>query len=58
MDSNPATRQLSRPFSPIIGTYCYQLGYFPMARPVNLAICALGCFMLFALAIGFLAAPV
>ena len=43
---------------PVVGTYCYQLGYFPMASPVNLAIYALGGFMLFALAIGFFAAPV
>ena len=29
-----------------------------MTNPVNIAICALGGFMLFALAIGFFAAPV
>jgi hypothetical protein len=38
--------------------YCYQLGYFPMASRLNLAIYALGGFMLLALAIGFFAAPV
>ena len=43
---------------PVIGTYCYQLGYFPMISPVNLTIYALGGFMLFALAIGFFATPV
>jgi hypothetical protein len=32
--------------------------YFPMTNPVNAAIYAFGGFMLFALAIGFLAAPV
>jgi hypothetical protein len=42
---------------PVIGTYCYQLGYFPMISPVNIAIYAFGGFMLFALAIGFFAAP-
>jgi len=43
---------------PVIGTYCYQLGYFSMISPVNIAIYAFGGFMLFALAIGFFAAPV
>jgi len=33
-------------------------GYFPMTRPANIAIYAFGGFMLFALAIGFFAAPV
>jgi hypothetical protein len=42
----------------VIGTCCYQLGYFPMINPVNAAIYAFGCFMLLALAIGFFAAPV
>jgi hypothetical protein len=32
--------------------------YFPMTNPVNAAIYAFGGFMLFALAIGFFAAPV
>jgi hypothetical protein len=40
------------------GTYCYQLGYAQMTSPVNVAIYAFGAFMLFALAVGFFAAPV
>jgi hypothetical protein len=49
------------PCAPLVfagGTYCYQLGSFPMISPVNIAIYAFGGFMLFALAIGFFAAPV
>jgi hypothetical protein len=42
----------------VTGTYCCQSGYIPMTSPVNLAIWALGGLMLFALAIGFFAAPV
>jgi hypothetical protein len=40
------------------GTFCNWLSYFQMTDPVNIAIYALGGFMLFALAIGFFAAPV
>ncbi len=39
-------------------TYYYQLGYFPMTSPVNVAIYAFGGFLLFALAVGFFATPV
>jgi hypothetical protein len=42
----------------ITGTECYRLGYFPMTSPLNAAIYAFGGLMLFALAIGFFAAPV
>jgi hypothetical protein len=42
----------------VAGTFCYQLGYFPMISPVNIAIYAFGGCMLLALAIGFFAAPV
>jgi hypothetical protein len=42
----------------VTGTYCYQLGYFQMTSRLNVAIYAFGGFMLFALAIGFFAAPV
>jgi hypothetical protein len=42
----------------VTGTYCYQLGYAQMTSPVNIVIYAFGAFMLFALAIGFFAAPV
>jgi hypothetical protein len=45
-------------FQPTTGTDSYRLGYFPMTNPVNAAIYAFGGFMLFALAIGFFAAPV
>jgi hypothetical protein len=40
------------------GTYPSQFGYFEMINPMNIAIYAFGGFMLFALAIGFFAAPV
>jgi hypothetical protein len=40
------------------GTYCNQFGYLEMISPLNIAIYAFGGFMLFALAIGFFAAPV
>jgi hypothetical protein len=56
-----ATEPSHRPLAhgqPITGTDCYQLDYFPMTSPLNAAIYAFGGFMLFALAIGFLAAPV
>jgi hypothetical protein len=39
------------------GTYPYQSSYFPMTNPVNIAIYAVGGFMLLALAIGFFATP-
>jgi hypothetical protein len=42
---------------PVVGTYRYQLGYFPMTSPVNIAIYAFGIFMLFTFAIGFFGAP-
>jgi hypothetical protein len=42
----------------VTGTYCYQLGYVQMTSPVNAVIYAFGAFMLFALAVGFFAAPV
>ena len=42
----------------ITGTECYRLEYFPMTGPLNAAIYAFGGLMLFALAIGFFAAPV
>jgi len=40
------------------GTYRSQFGYLEMISPLNIAIYAFGGFMLFALAIGFFAAPV
>jgi hypothetical protein len=40
------------------GTCGSSFGYFQMISPVNIAIYAFGVFMLFALAIGFFAAPV
>ena len=43
---------------PVVGTYRYQLGYFPMTSPVNTAIYAVGVLMLLTLAIGFFGAPV
>jgi hypothetical protein len=39
-------------------TYGNQFGYVQMTSPVNIATYAFGGFMLFALAIGFFAAPV
>jgi hypothetical protein len=54
---SPSHRPLAHG-QPITGTDCYQLDYFPMTSPLNAAIYAFGGFMLFALAIGFLAAPV
>jgi hypothetical protein len=42
----------------VTGTDISQWGYAPMTSPVNIAIYAFGALMLFALAIGFFAAPV